>query len=88
MKDREYSPTVANAFLTGFIVDKPSSGEASIKFTLSLGEKLAFSSSFMILLIMGGLFILDILRKFKARKAKLKNKASVSAYGGKGGFKS
>ena len=87
-KDREYSPTVANAFLTGFIVDEPSSGEASIKFTLSLGEKLAFSSSFIILLIIGLLFVLGILRKFKARKAKLKNKASVSAYGGKGGFNS
>jgi len=69
MKDREYAPTVANAFLTGFMVDKPSSGEASIKFTLSLGEKLAFSSSFVILLIIGVLFVLGILRKFKVRRA-------------------
>jgi hypothetical protein len=88
VKNREYSPTVANAFLTGFIVDKPSSGEASIKFTLSLGEKLAFSSSFIILLTMGVLFVLDILRKIKERKVKLKNKTSVSACENKGGFKS
>lgn len=78
MKDREYSPTVANAFLTGFMVDKPSSGEASIKFTLPLGEKLAFFSSFMILFIMGVLFFCHVLRRIKARRATLKNKANTS----------
>lgn len=73
VEDRKYSPTVANAFLTGFIVDKPSNGEASIKFTLSLGEKLAFFSSFIVLLIMVVQFLHHVLRRIQSTRGSVEN---------------